>query len=270
LRAKGVETAELDARLLAERAFDLSRLELVTRERDVPQPDALARFESFATRRLAGEPVMRILGEREFYGRPFRLGAATLVPRPETEALVDIGIEALSNLPAPRLLDLGTGTGCIAISLLAELPRATGVAVDLSPDAIAVAEHNAERHGVADRIAFRRGSWFEPLAAAERFDLIVSNPPYIETAEIGRLDIEVREHDPLLALDGGPDGLAAYRAIARQAARFLVPGGALLLEIGWQQAEPVSDLLAAQGLGDIAVRRDLAGHDRVVMARRGR
>ena len=270
MRAKGVETAELDARLLAEAAFGLSRLELVTRERDAPQPEALTRFRAFAARRLAGEPVMRILGEREFYGRAFRLGAATLVPRPETEALVDIGIEILAGLPGPRLLDLGTGTGCIAISLLAELPRASAVAVDLSADAIAVAQHNAERHRVDERIEFRRGSWFDPLAPGERFDLVVSNPPYIETAEIGRLDIEVREHDPVLALDGGPDGLAAYRSIAQAAPRFLVPGGALLLEIGWQQAEPVSDLLAAQGFGDIVVRRDLAGHDRVVMARRGR
>ena len=240
----------------------------MTRERDVAAPEALARFENFASRRLAGEPVMRILGEREFYGRPLRLGAATLVPRPETEALVDIGIEILAGLPSPRLLDLGTGTGCIAISLLAELPRASGVAVDLSADAIEVARQNAERHAVADRIDFRRGSWFEPLAPKERFDLIVSNPPYIESAEIDRLDIEVREHDPLLALDGGPDGLAAYRSIAQSAARFLVPGGALLFEIGWNQAEPVSDLLAAHGFGDIVVRRDLAGHERVVMARR--
>jgi release factor glutamine methyltransferase len=230
----------------------------------------LTRFESFATRRLAGEPVMRILGEREFYGRPFHLGAATLVPRPETEALVDIGIELLANQKAPRLLDLGTGTGCIAISLLAELPHANAVAIDLSADAVDVARANAVLHGVADRLALRRGSWFEPLEPSERFDLIVSNPPYIESAEIGRLDIEVRVHDPLLALDGGPDGLAAYRSIAQSAARFLVPAGALLFEIGWQQAEPVSDLLAAHGFGDIVVRRDLAGHERVVMARRGR
>ena len=240
----------------------------MTRERDLPSADALARFEGFAARRLAGEPVMRILGEREFYGRAFRLGPATLVPRPETEALVDIGIELLAGMPAPRLLDLGTGTGCIAISLLAELPGANAVAVDLAQEAIDVAQRNAERHGVSGRIAFRRGSWFEPLKPGERFDLIVSNPPYIETAEIGRLDIEVREHDPLLALDGGPDGLAAYRSIAQSAQRFLVPGGMLVVEIGWQQAEPVSDLFAAEGLGDIEVRRDLAGHDRVVMARR--
>jgi release factor glutamine methyltransferase len=270
LRAKGVETAELDARLLAEAAFGLTRLELVNRERMSADPTALARFEGFAARRLAGEPVTRILGEREFYGRVFRLGAATLVPRPETEALVDIGIEVLAGLVAPRLLDLGTGTGCIAISLAAELPAATAVAVDLSAEALVVAEANAFRHGVGERIEFRRGSWFESLNPGERFDLIVSNPPYIESAEIGRLDIEVREHDPILALDGGPDGLGAYRSIAQSAARFLVPGGVLLFEIGWRQAEPVSDLVAAHGFGDIAVRRDLAGHDRVVMARRRR
>lgn len=248
----------------------MSRLELVNRERALPEPAALARFESFAARRLAGEPVMRILGEREFYGRAFRLGPATLVPRPETEALVDIGLEVLAGIVAPRLLDLGTGSGCIAISLLAELPAATAVAVDLSAEALAVAETNAVRHGVAGRLTFGRGSWFEPLAPGERFDLIVSNPPYIESAEIGRLDVEVREHDPLLALDGGPDGLAAYRSIAQEAARFLAPGGVLLFEIGWQQAEPVSDLVAAHGLGGIEVRRDLAGHDRVVLARRRR
>lgn len=213
---------------------------------------------------------MRILGEKEFYGRPFALGPATLVPRPETEALVDIGLEVLAGHKAPRLLDLGTGTGCVAISLLAELPVATGVAIDLSADALAVARRNAERHEVATRLQFRRGSWFEPVERAERFDLVVSNPPYIETVEIGRLDVEVRSHDPLLALDGGPDGLAAYRAIMQSAPGHLVPGGILAVEIGWRQAEAVSDLMAEAGLGDITVRRDLAGHDRVVLARRSR
>lgn len=265
-----METAELDARLLAEAAFGLSRLELVTRERDRPDAEALARFSAFAERRLAGEPVMRILGEREFYGRSFALGPATLVPRSETEALVDIGIEVLAGRKAPRLLDLGTGTGCVAISLLAEIPAVTGLATDLSEDALAVASANARRHQVAERLTFRRGSWFAPVERGERFEFIVSNPPYIESADIERLDVEVREHDPLLALDGGPDGLAAYRAIVQSAPAHLTVGGVLAVEIGWPQAEAVSDLMAAAGLGDITIRRDLAGHDRVVMARRDR
>lgn len=236
----------------------------MTREREPAPPEGLARLNAMAARRLEGEPVMRILGEKEFYGLAFLLGPETLIPRPETEMLVRRGLEILEGRSAPKILDLGTGTGCIAISLLVENAAATAVAVDLAPEAVATAQANADRHGVDKRLSLRRGSWFEPLKPHERFDLIVSNPPYIATPEIATLSREVREHDPLLALDGGPDGLAPYRTILADAAGWLTPDGAVLCEIGSSQGLAVKTLFFQAGLRDVVVHPDLAELDRVV------
>ena len=268
LRRAGFDTPELDARLLAEMALGMHGIELVTREREPATPDALKRLEALGRRRLAGEPVVRILGEKEFWALSFKLNAATLVPRPETEALVQKGLDEVGPLDDPSILDLGTGTGCVPIAILTELFKGRAVATDLSRDALSMARFNAERHGVAERFSTRQGSWFDPIEPGERFDLITSNPPYIESGDIADLPVEVREHDPHLALDGGPDGLRAYRAIASDASMFLKPEGLLLLEIGARQAYAVSDILVGAGFGDIKVERDLAGHDRVVAARR--
>lgn len=183
-------------------AFKLDRLALVTREREPAPPEGLKALEIMGARRLRGEPVVRILGEKEFYGLSFQLSDATLIPRPETEMLVVRGLEILEGRHHKRILDLGTGTGCVAISLLTESPSAHAVAVDLSPEAIATAQANADRLGVDKRLALRKGSWFGPLQRGEVFDLIVSNPPYITSSEIGGLAREVRDHDPRLALDG--------------------------------------------------------------------
>lgn len=245
----------------------MDRLTLVNREREAATPEQLAALDTLADRRLAGEPVSRIIGEKEFWGLSFRLNDATLVPRPETEMLVQRGIEEVGGLEQPRILDLGTGTGCIAIALLTEVPEMAAVAVDLAEEALAMARFNARRHGVADRFEGRQGSWFDPIEPAERFDLIISNPPYIESAAIGTLMVEVREHDPRLALDGGPDGVRPYRAIAREAASFLKPGGALLLEIGTGQGAAVTDILAEAGFKQIEVEYDLGGHERMIVAR---
>jgi release factor glutamine methyltransferase len=239
-------------------------LTLVNRERDVAAPEALNKLQAMGARRLRGEPVVRILGEKDFYGRPFTLGDATLVPRPETEMLVVRGLELLEGRQHKTILDLGTGTGCIAISILAESPSARGVAVDLSPEALVTAQHNADRHGVEQRLSLRKGSWFAPLTDGEAFDLIVSNPPYISSAEIEGLAIEVRDHDPRLALDGGADGLEPYRLIMADAARWLKPDGAILVEIGSTQAIPVTALFIQAGFRDVRVHQDLAGLDRVV------
>lgn len=266
-RLADIDTAELDARLLAERAFGMDRLELVNREREPAPAEGTRLLEGYAGRRLAGEPVVRILGEKEFWGLSFRLNADTLVPRPETELLVERGLEVIGPLDRPRILDLGTGTGCIPIALLAECPHATAVAVDLSAEALAMARFNADRNEVGDRFTTLRGSWFDPLERGARFDLITSNPPYIETAEIDTLMREVREHDPHLALDGGADGLEAYREIAAQAGSFLGPGGVLLFEIGSRQAGAVSDILAQAGFAEVDVARDLNGLDRMIVAR---
>ena len=213
---------------------------------------------------MAGEPVARILGEKEFYGLAFGLDAATLEPRPDTELLVDL---ALAALPAGgRLLDLGTGTGCIPVAILANRPDASGVATDLDAAALEMARRNAERHGVGPRLTLLRGDWFGALDPAHGagFDLIVSNPPYIASAVIETLAPEVRDHDPRLALDGGADGLAPYRVIAAQAAGWLRPGGRVLVEIGFDQGPEVAGLFAARGFGRIGVHKDLAGLDRVV------
>jgi release factor glutamine methyltransferase len=266
-RKAGIDTAELDARLFAEAAFEMDRLELVNREREAVPAKQLKALEAFAARRLKGEPVVRILGEKEFWGLSFKLNAATLVPRPETELLVERGLEVIGALNSPRVLDLGTGTGCIPIALLTEYSDISAVAVDLSAEALEMARFNANRHGVGSRFTTLKGSWFDPLEPGERFDLITSNPPYIESSVIAGLMPEVREHDPRLALDGGPDGLAAYRAIAAEAGLFLKADGVLLLEIGSGQGHAVSDIFVGAGFAEVDVVPDLAGLDRMVVAR---
>lgn len=263
LERLGFASAALDAKLLTGHALGLSALELATREQEPVDGEAAARVAALLQRRMTGLSVARILGVREFYGLDFTLNAATLEPRPDTELLVELALKALP--PGGRLLDLGTGTGCIPIAVLVNRPDATGVAVDLSPEALAAARENADRHGVAERLEVLEGSWFAPLAGAP-FDLIVSNPPYIASGVIPSLDPEVRDFDPRLALDGGPDGLAPYRIIAAQAGGWLKPGGQVLVEIGHDQGAAVSALFEAAGFADVAVHKDLAGLDRVVSA----
>lgn len=262
-RSAGLPNADLDARLLARAAFGLDALALSLHERHDAEPEGLACLDALALRRLAGEPVARLLGRQEFYGLDFTLNAGTLVPRPETELLVELALARLEGRSAPRVLDLGTGSGAIIIAMLAQRPDALGVAVDLAPQALDAARANAERHGVNGRLSLASGSWFEPVGE-RRFDVIVSNPPYIESAAIAGLQPEVRDHDPILALDGGSDGLEPYRVIAKAAPRHLVPGGAVLVEIGESQGPAVAALFAEAGLGGIGIAKDLAGLDRVV------
>ncbi|WP_342748404.1 peptide chain release factor N(5)-glutamine methyltransferase [Devosia indica] len=262
----GFETAALDAKLLTGHALGLDALALATRERD-PVADAdAARVAALLQRRMGGESVARIIGEREFFGLAFALNAATLEPRSDTELLVELAIKTLPE--GGSLLDLGTGTGCIPVAVLANRSDATGLATDISPEALEMARGNATRHGVVDRLGFARGSWFEALAGNEesvrKFDLIVSNPPYITSAVVETLAPEVKDFDPRLALDGGPDGLAPYRVIAALAQAFLVPGGQVLVEIGYDQGSSVSALFAEHGFADIVVHKDLNGLDRVI------
>lgn len=263
-RRAGVENPELDARLLAENAFGLGRLELITFERAEASPEALAKLKAMGERRLRGEPIARIFGSKEFFGLSFALNGATLVPRPETELLVIRTLALLEGRHNKRILDLGTGTGCIAIAVLTESPTATAVAVDLSEEALAMARENAARHGVAKRFEARRGSWFDPLQVGEDFDVIVSNPPYIERAAIETLPAEVKDHDPLPALDGGVDGLEAFRAILAEAPHWLRPEGSVVVEIGSGQGAAVANLFRRNGFGDVTVEKDLAGLDRLV------
>lgn len=264
-RAAGLATPELDARLLAQHAFGHDAMGMLAGENEPADAAALAALEALAARRLAGEPVARILGEQEFYGLGFALGPGTLVPRPETEMLVDAAIGFLRGREGGLLLDLGTGTGCIAIAALANLPDVNGVAVDLNPEALKVATANRTRHGLDGRLSLREGNWFAPVVG-ERFDLIVSNPPYIESAAIKGLMVEVKGFDPHLALDGGEDGLGPYRVIAQEGLGHLNAGGMLALEIGAGQGAAVKNLLIAAGFADVEVENDLAGLDRMVIA----
>lgn len=259
LTAAGIAGAAGDAVALMAHALELPRHAL----RDAlarPLPDdAAARFDRFVTARLDRQPVSQIVGFRDFWKHRFRVTRDTLDPRPETETLV----VAVLDLPWRTVLDLGTGTGAILLSLLAERPGAAGVGVDLSEAALEVARGNAADLGVAAE--FRRSDWFS--AVEGRFDLVVSNPPYIAAAEMGALSPEVRLWEPRGALTDEGDGLGAYRTIAARAGAHLAPGGWLAVEIGPTQAAAVGGLFAAAGLEGVGVRRDLDGRDRVVMAR---
>lgn len=258
LKAAGCETPALDARLLLQAAAGVSREEIILAPQRMVPDEAVASFRAFIGRRASREPVSRILGWREFYGRSFRVTPDTLDPRPDTETLVEA---ALALMPeGARLLDLGTGTGCIAITLLAERPGASGVAVDVSPAALAVAAENASRLGVADRLTLEAGSWFGPVSG--RFDIIVSNPPYIPAVDIAGLSPDVRNFDPALALVGGADGLDPYRAIAAEAPGHMAQGAHVLVEIGAGQAPDVEAIFAAEGFAAASRHADLGGHVR--------
>lgn len=269
LRRAGIETPELDARLLLCHAAALTQEAYVARGRETLCPEAAALLDQALARRIAREPVSRIIGTREFYGREFLVGAETLDPRPDTETLIETAL-AFAGARGRRdrplsLLDLGTGSGCILLTLLAELPEARGLGTDLSQAALALAAENAARLGVGNRASFLAADWLG--AIDRRFDLVLSNPPYLATAEIDILADEVRLYDPRLALDGGADGLDAYRRIAADAPSVMADQARLLFEIGPHQAEAVAEILELAGLTVEATEYDLAGRPRLVVAR---
>ncbi len=270
--ALSFDDAMRDARLLLLDALAISHVTLIA-EGDGPlSSEDLYRFTIHLFRRARHEPVSRILGTRHFYGRPFLITPSVLDPRPETEHLVEVALKACTLLPdtlraAPNILDIGTGSGAIAVSLLAEIPMARALALDISEGALEIAMRNACRHGVAQRLVCRRSDWLSALNPEERFALIVSNPPYVVQKDLDKLMPEVRLHDPHIALDGGPDGLCAYRALAAAAAH-LEPGGFLIVEIGVGQEHAVRAILEKTGLSEHpnlpAVHADLAGIPRIV------
>lgn len=259
LREAGIEDAPRDARLLMARAMNVPADRLTLHLQDQLTGQMEQTFAALITSRAARQPMAQILGERLFWGRSFEVTRDTLDPRPETEVLVQ---EALRN-PFQSMLDLGTGSGCILISCLMETPGATGLGSDLSDAALRVAARNAERHGLI-RVKFTHSDWFRSIEG--RFDLIVSNPPYIAAAEMMHLAPEVRNWEPKAALTPGGDGLSAYRAIAAGALARLQPGGRLLLEIGPTQGAAVVALLKKHGLTGLRILSDLDGRDRVVCA----
>jgi release factor glutamine methyltransferase len=267
-----VADARRDARLLICRLLGGGPELLLSRPERTLNEEEAARVEAAVARRAAREPVSRILGEREFWSLPFALNAETLDPRPDSETLVEAVLKETVDRAAPRrVLDLGTGSGCLLLALLSELPQAEGTGIDISAAALAAAEGNAARLGLARRARFLRHSWEEGLELAGRsWDIIVSNPPYIASAELGGLAPEVAGYDPPAALDGGPDGLAAYRALIPAAAAALAPGGLIALEIGCGQAPAVEGLLAAAGLRSLRRAADLSGVERCLLAAKAR
>ena len=268
LRAAGIDSATLDARILIGHALGFSREQLLTRAGETVTAEALARVEPLLARRLAREPVSRILGRREFWSLEFALSPETLDPRPDSETVIEA---ALTEVPRDRplsVLDLGTGSGCLLLALLSELPLAHGLGIDQSPGAVATAAANAERLGLTGRARFERADWHDGLAG--RYDLVVANPPYIPEAEIAGLEPEVTRFDPWAALTGGADGLDAYRRLAPMLPVLLTEQGVAVFEVGAGQAAAVAALLEAAGLLLVGVRRDLAGIERCVVARNHR
>jgi release factor glutamine methyltransferase len=263
LIAVDLDGSALDARLLLQAACELSHEEIIAEPDKIISAKQSAVFQNFITRRLGHEPVSRILNVREFYGREFVVTPVVLDPRADTETLIDLARGLVTPAQAGfKLLDIGTGSGAIIITLLAELATMQGVAVDISLDALQVAKKNALRHGVSGRLQFHHGSWFEGVAGT--FNLIVSNPPYIPHAEIAMLETDVKDYDPHLALDGGGDGLYAYRALAAGASAHLADQGFIVVEIGAGQASDVADIFAHHHFKLHSQRKDLGGHVRAL------
>jgi release factor glutamine methyltransferase len=264
LAQAGIEEAPREARRLAELALHAGPAEVLARKHAPLAPAEAAAFERLLARRVARVPFARLAGEREFWSLPFRLNAATLVPRPESETLVEAALARVRDRSARlRVLDLGTGSGCLLLALLGELPRATGLGVDAVPAALACARGNATRLGLAGRARWRRSDWGKGLSGP--FDVVLANPPYVSEREWRTLEPEVRRHDPRRALVAGRDGLAAYRRILPRLSHLLGRTGFACLEIGWRQAGAVRALARREGLRVAEIRPDLAGRPRCVV-----
>lgn len=268
-KRRGNPSARLDAELLLGAALGCDRIKLIMEGERPLSDDELGRYRALIKRRRISEPIAYILGQREFFALPMRVDRRVLIPRPDSEILVETALrETRAQHLYGRMLDLCTGSGCIAIAFAKERPTWRVTAVDVSPDAAAVARENVQRGGVVHNLAVLEGDLFAPLEESARFELITANPPYIPSGDIAGLDADVRDFEPRLALDGGADGLDVTRRIVQNAARYLSPNGLLAMEGGFDQAPAVAGLLAAAGYTDIARAKDLAGVERVVSARR--
>lgn len=257
------QSAATDARILMAHVLGLERSQVSVRLDDMMSDGQRAQYQTLITQRKARQPIAQIIGRREFWGRNFVVTSDVLDPRPDTETLIET---ALTQEPATRILDLGTGSGCILLTLLAEWPTASGVGVDLSDDALNIAQQNANRLAVTERVSLVQSDWFSNVTG--RFDLIVSNPPYIREDDMVTLEPEVRDWEPKLALTPGSDGLAAYRIIAENFSKYLMPNGRLLLEIGWHQAQDVMEIFSRFGNVKLQCLKDLGGNDRVMLIKR--
>jgi release factor glutamine methyltransferase len=262
----GIEQPDVDARLLLGHALRLGRAQLLTQNDRLLEARETDAMSALAARRLKREPVARILGHKEFWSLPLAVTADVLVPRPETETVVETALDLLARdgttLEMLRILDIGTGSGALLLALLKELPKAIGLGADISQAALDVARANAERCGLKDRCTFMNADIAEGING--EFDLVVSNPPYVARGDIATLQPEVRDYEPTVALDGGADGLDAYRALAAQVPRLLRPGGRLIVELGAGQEAAVAALFTKAGLRVRAARKDLAGIPRAL------
>ena len=267
LKAAGVDSPRFEAQLLVGMVLGISRTAVTAQLHPQITPLQFGVLRDFVARRENREPLAYIRATQDFYGREFLVSPEVLIPRPETEMLVDFALERTSLRLPFRFAEVGTGSGCIAISILIERPLSTCVAVDISEGALRIARKNAEKQDVVDQVEFIYGDMLEEFAP-DSFDLILSNPPYIPTGDISTLQPEVSRFEPKLALDGGEDGLQFYRRLAAQAAMVLRPGGWIAVEIGMGQAEEVCSLFASAGLSDLETRLDLAGIGRVALGRR--
>jgi release factor glutamine methyltransferase len=266
-RRRGIESPRFEAELLLAHALKIDRMRIIIEPARALDDGELARYRDLIRRRRAGEPVAYIRGQKEFYGRVFHIDKRVLVPRPDTEILVETALRRSTACSmGARYLDLCTGSGCVAVSLARERPTCKVFAVDLSREALAVAEENALRLGSVFQMAFLQGDLFDPLARFPelRMDVITANPPYITDAEFATLPADVRAFEPRLALSGGPDGLDVMRRVVAGARTKLRPGGVLAVEMGAGQAESVKALFLAAGFADVAVDKDYGGHERVV------
>lgn len=263
LESAGVDSPVIDARLLVEAAAGATRADIIADPHRALTDAQRTELESYLVRRERREPVSQILGVKGFWKIMLRVTPAVLTPRPETETILDVVLAEFPEGRRFRVLDLGVGSGALLLAILAERPAAIGLGVDVSEDALAVARENAANLGLAARTALMRGDWTSGLGG-ESFDLVVSNPPYIPTGDIASLPPEVRDHEPRLALDGGPDGLDAYRRLAEEMPRVLVAGGRFAVEIGYDQGKAVAALFTAAGVEQVRVVRDLGDRERVV------
>ncbi|MBL0968725.1 MAG: peptide chain release factor N(5)-glutamine methyltransferase [Brevundimonas sp.] len=263
LKEGRIDSPSIDSRLLLEVAANCSRTDILTDPYRAMTPDQLSMLDGYVERRLKREPVSRILGRKGFWKIMLNVTPDVLSPRPDTEAILDVVMLAFAPHESFTMIDLGTGSGAILLATLAERAAAKGVGTDISTEALAVARENAANLDVDNRCDFIRTEWATGFAD-QSFDLVVSNPPYIPSDDIPGLDPEVRDHDPLLALDGGPDGLVAYRELAPEIMRILKPGGTFAVEIGWDQGPQVRALFEQAGFENVIVVKDLSDRDRVV------
>lgn len=268
LQDSGVESPLLEAQLLVAHALGMDRLQILTRSGEAISSEKWDQVQALLARRRAREPLAYIRGTQEFYGLEFEVGPGVLIPRPETELLVDTIVETLRDTAEATVIDYGTGSGCIAVAAAVCMPNLHVIAQDRSPEALEIAKRNAVRHEVADRIGFLRADLGKPPSPGGSAEMIVSNPPYIPTEQIQELQPEVRDYEPEMALDGGADGLDFYRRLTTQAPGWLRPPGVLAVEVGAGQATSVEAMMKAAGFKQVTIRKDLQGIERVVVGHR--